>query len=38
MDAAAPLYGGNYSRLQEVKKKYDPGMLFRSWYPIQPSK
>ncbi|KIM25633.1 hypothetical protein M408DRAFT_205383 [Serendipita vermifera MAFF 305830] len=37
-DAAAPLYGENYPRLQELKAKYDPAMMFRSWYPIQPTR
>ena len=38
MESAKILFGGNYARLQELKSKYDPGMFFRSWYPIQPSK
>jgi len=38
MDTAAPLYGRNYPRLQQLKRRYDPDMLFRSWYPIQPAK
>jgi hypothetical protein len=37
VDAARQLFGKNYPRLQEVKKTYDPGMLFHSWYPVQPA-
>ena len=36
-DGAKTLYGANYPRLQEIKSRYDPGMMFRSWYPIRPS-
>lgn len=36
-DAAAALYGRNYPRLQEIKKKYDPNMVFKAWYPIRPA-
>jgi hypothetical protein len=38
VDAAARLFGANYSRLQDVKRRYDPNVVFRSWHPIQPSK
>jgi FAD/FMN-containing dehydrogenase len=31
------VYHENYPRLQALKKKYDPGMLFNKWYPILPS-
>ena len=27
----------NYPRLQQLKKKYDPDMVFRKWYPITPA-
>ncbi|KIM25712.1 hypothetical protein M408DRAFT_26037 [Serendipita vermifera MAFF 305830] len=33
---ARTLYAGNYPRLQDVKRKYDPDMMFKSWYPIRP--
>ncbi|PVG03740.1 FAD-binding domain-containing protein [Serendipita vermifera] len=36
-DAAEALYAGNYPRLQEIKAKYDPKMLFKAWYPIRPA-
>ena len=28
------IYGGNLSRLQELKKKYDPDMMWDKWFPI----
>ncbi len=30
-------YGANYGRLQEIKKKYDPTLIFDKWYPIEPA-
>ncbi|KAG8799467.1 hypothetical protein FRC17_007132 [Serendipita sp. 399] len=36
-DSARVLYGPNYPRLQQLKKKYDPNMVFKSWYPIAPA-
>lgn len=36
-DSAMLLFGDNYSRLQEIKAKYDPYMMFKSWFPIQPA-
>ncbi|KAG8810107.1 hypothetical protein FRC17_003087, partial [Serendipita sp. 399] len=35
--SARALYGPNYPRLQQLKKKYDPNMVFKSWYPILPA-
>lgn len=32
------IFGGNLERLRELKAKYDPGMLFHKWYPIEPKK
>ncbi|PVF97272.1 FAD-binding domain-containing protein [Serendipita vermifera] len=37
VSGAEALFGGNYKRLQTIKSKYDPNMLFNSWYPIQPA-
>ncbi|PVF97271.1 FAD-binding domain-containing protein [Serendipita vermifera] len=34
---AKALFAGNYEGLQAIKSKYDPNMLFNSWYPIQPT-
>ena len=36
-DRAAVLFGDNYPRLRELKRKYDPDVLFRSWFPIVPA-
>jgi hypothetical protein len=30
-------YGGNYHRLKEVKRKYDPNFVFNKWYSISPA-
>lgn len=35
-DAARKLFGGNYPRLQQLKKKYDPDLVFSTWHPITP--
>lgn len=35
--SAEALFGGNYPRLQKIKKDYDPNVVFSSWYPIVPS-
>ncbi|KAG8989375.1 hypothetical protein FRB93_003674 [Tulasnella sp. JGI-2019a] len=34
---AREIFGPNYARLQEVKRKYDPDMLFNKWFCIRPS-
>ncbi|EKM52970.1 uncharacterized protein PHACADRAFT_147283 [Phanerochaete carnosa HHB-10118-sp] len=34
---AQELYGENYPRLQQLKRKYDPEMIFDKWYVIQPA-
>jgi hypothetical protein len=31
------LFGENYARLQELKKKYDPDLVFFKWNPITPA-
>jgi len=35
--AARRLFGTNYARLQDVKKKYDPEQVWNQWYAIGPS-
>ena len=32
----AAIFGENYARLQELKKKYDPDLMFFKWNPITP--
>ncbi|EKM51783.1 uncharacterized protein PHACADRAFT_187189 [Phanerochaete carnosa HHB-10118-sp] len=34
---AQALYGDNYLRLQQIKRKFDPNMVFDKWFVIQPS-
>lgn len=34
---AAALFGENYPRLQEIKKKYDPDAIFNKWFVITPA-
>ena len=42
-DGSAPIdksevnFGSNYKRLQEIKKKYDPDVVFNKWFVIKPS-
>ena len=31
------LFGKNLARLQEVKQKYDPDLIFRKWFAIRPT-
>lgn len=31
------VFGSNLGRLSELKKKYDPNMVFNKWYPISPA-
>jgi FAD/FMN-containing dehydrogenase len=31
------VFGENYKRLREVKRKYDPELVFRKWFPIAPA-
>ena len=31
------VFGDNYRRLRELKKKYDPNSVFRKWFPIVPA-
>jgi len=34
---AKALWGPNYTRLQQIKKKYDPDMMFNKWFKIAPA-
>ena len=34
---ASVVFGGNYERLRELKKKYDPQNVFNKWHPIEPA-
>ncbi|KDQ17969.1 hypothetical protein BOTBODRAFT_52788 [Botryobasidium botryosum FD-172 SS1] len=34
---AKHMFGGNYERLRQIKKKYDPKLVFNKWYPIEPA-
>ena len=36
-DKVANAYGGNFKRLQAIKKKYDPNNLFRANLNIKPA-
>ena len=31
------IFGSNIQRLREVKRKYDPGFVFKNWLPIKPA-
>lgn len=31
------VFGTNYERLRTLKRKYDPDMVFHSWFPITPA-
>ena len=36
-DRTAKLYGANYKRLKQIKKKYDPELVFNKWFAITPA-
>lgn len=31
------VFGANYPRLRELKRKYDPDFVFKKWFPIAPA-
>ena len=35
-DRAKKLFGSNYARLQHIKHKYDPDLVFAKWFTIAP--
>ncbi|EJD01261.1 FAD-binding domain-containing protein [Fomitiporia mediterranea MF3/22] len=34
---SALLFGDNYPKLQQLKRKYDPEVIFNTWFPIVPA-
>jgi hypothetical protein len=36
-DPAKDLFGENYPKLQQIKKKYDPEVIFNKWFAITPA-
>ncbi|KAL5530239.1 hypothetical protein ACEPAF_6496 [Sanghuangporus sanghuang] len=36
-DRAQKVFGDNYPRLQQIKKRYDPDMIFSNWFQIIPA-
>lgn len=36
-DKSRKVFGENYTRLQLIKKKYDPSMVFSKWFAIVPA-
>ena len=36
-DKVKKLFGSNYPRLQTIKAKYDPNLVFNKWFPITPA-
>jgi len=37
IDRTQALYRENYPRLQALKKKYDPELVFNKWFVIMPA-
>lgn len=36
-EKARLVWGEHYEKMQKIKKKYDPGMVFNRWFPITPA-
>jgi hypothetical protein len=36
-DAAKRMFGPNYPRMRQVKKKYDPNIRFNKWFTVEPA-
>lgn len=36
-DKVTSMFGENLPKLRELKRKYDPNMVFNKWYPIEPA-
>ncbi|RDB30225.1 6-hydroxy-D-nicotine oxidase [Hypsizygus marmoreus] len=36
-DKAKLVFGGNYPKLQQIKRRYDPSNIFNRWFPITPA-
>jgi len=34
---SSTVFGDNYLKLQEIKKKYDPNNMFSKWFAITPA-
>ena len=37
VEKSKSVFGSNLGRLQQIKKKYDPDLMWDKWYPIEPA-